>query len=141
MLAVLVMELILRFSATETEADPFRIAGVPLSPSRASETDDQHAKRVGQNTIRVIRPAAEMQKEDKMNADLRQGKHDQSDRRTGGPQQIGLRHDKRRNRCHDRKPQTHGVRQDIGRPLVLLDTRCPVLMQAIVAVHRWTPIR
>ena len=35
------------------------------------EKDDQHAKRKRQNIIRAVGPAAQMQKEDEMDADLR----------------------------------------------------------------------
>jgi hypothetical protein len=52
-----------------------------------------------------------------------------------------LRHNKGGDRRHDREPEPNGVRQDIGRSLMLLDTRRPVLVQVLVAIYRWTPIR
>jgi hypothetical protein len=47
-------------------------------PDRAGddEKDDQHAKGESQNIIRAVGPAAQMQKEDEMDADLRYGEHD-----------------------------------------------------------------
>ena len=44
-------------------------------PNRAGddEKDDQHAEGKGQNIVRVIGPAAQMQKEDEVDADLREG--------------------------------------------------------------------
>jgi len=56
----------------------------------------------GQNIVRVIGPAAQMQKEDEMHADLRESQHDQPDRYAWGPQQIRLRDDERRSRIESR---------------------------------------
>jgi hypothetical protein len=55
-------------------------------PDRAGddEKDDQHAKREGQNIVCAVGPAAQMQKEDEMDADLREGEYDQPDRDAGG---------------------------------------------------------
>ena len=49
------------------------------------EKDDQHPEGEGQDIVRVIRPAAQMQKENEVNADLRQSEHDQAHRYSGGP--------------------------------------------------------
>src|SRR5262249_32251819 len=72
-------------------------------PDRAGddEKDDQHAKGESQNIVCAVRPAAQMQKEDEMDADLRQSEHDQADRDPRGPQQIGLRHDEGSDRRND----------------------------------------
>src|SRR6266550_2510008 len=49
------------------------------------EKDDLHAEGEGQNIVRAVGPAAQMQKEDEADADLREGEYDQSDRYTRGP--------------------------------------------------------
>ena len=51
-----------------------------------NEKDDKHAEREGENIVRIVRAAAQMQKEDKVNTDLRQSEHDQPDSSAGGPQ-------------------------------------------------------
>ena len=57
-------------------------------------------------------PLPEMQKEHEVDADLREGKHDEPDRYARGPQQIGLRHHERRDRQQDGEPQPRRVRRD-----------------------------
>ena len=49
--------------AVEVSDDPDRTGD--------DEKDDQHAKGESQNIIRAVGPAAQMQKEDEVNADLR----------------------------------------------------------------------
>ena len=58
----------------------------------------------------LIGPAADMQKEDEVDADLREGEHDQPDRYARRPQQICLRHDERGDRQQDGEPEPHRVR-------------------------------
>src|SRR5262245_50060729 len=99
--------------------------------ARNNEKDDQHAEGESQNIVRAIGPAAQMQEEHEVDADLREGEYDQSDGYARGPEQIGLRHDERGDRRQDRKHQTYRVRQVAGRGLMLLDTRRPVLEQTI----------
>jgi hypothetical protein len=53
-----------------------RWATIQIAPAM-DEKDDQPAKRERQNSIRAIRSPAEMQKEDKVNADPRQGEEGQ----------------------------------------------------------------
>src|SRR5712692_10830611 len=52
------------------------------------EKDDQHAEGKGQNVVRAVGAAAQMQKEHEMDADLREGEHDQPDRDARSPEQI-----------------------------------------------------
>jgi hypothetical protein len=96
--------------------------------------DDRHARRESQSIIRVIRPAAEMQKEDKVNADLGQARHDTSDRRTGGHSRSVRATSREAVVATIASPSPRRVRQDIGRPFVLSRCRGPVLV--IVTVHR-----
>ena len=62
------------------------------------EKNDQHAEREGQDIVRAVGPAAQMQKEHEVDADLCEGEHNQPDRDAQGPQQIGLRDDERGDR-------------------------------------------
>src|SRR6266404_1524944 len=104
--------------------------------------DDLQAERKGQDVVRVVGPAAEMQKEDEVDADLREGEHDQPDRYARGPQQIGLRYDERADRRQDREPEPGRVGQKVSRGLFVFDTRRAVVEYAILTVHHWkSPIR
>jgi hypothetical protein len=80
------------------------VVEVGHDPDRAGddEKDDQQTEGKGQNIVRVIRPAAQMQKEDEVDADLREGEYNQPNRYARRPQQICLRHDERADR------QQHG---------------------------------
>src|SRR5215471_20743433 len=55
-------------------------------PDRAGddEKDDQHAEGESQNIVCAVGPAAQMQEEDEVDADLREREYDQSDRDTRG---------------------------------------------------------
>src|SRR5262245_51508286 len=59
------------------------------------EKDDQHAEGQGQNVIRAVGAAAQLQEEHEMDADLGEGKYNQACWDARGPQQIGLRYDER----------------------------------------------
>ena len=59
------------------------------------EKDDQHAEGEGQNIVRAVGAAAQMQEEHEVDPDLREGKDDQPGRDAWRPQQIGLRYDER----------------------------------------------
>jgi hypothetical protein len=99
-----------------------------------NEKDDKDAEREGQNIVRAVGSAAQMQKEDEVDADLRQGEYDQPDRDARGPEQIGLRHDERRDRRRDSERQPHGVRQIAGRRFMLFDPRRSVREYVLVIV-------
>src|SRR5215471_5425322 len=43
------------------------------------EKDDQHAEGESQNIVGAVGPGAQMQKEDEVDADLREGEYDQTD--------------------------------------------------------------
>src|SRR5262249_60300737 len=73
------------------------------------EKDDQHAKSESEDIVRAVGTAAQMQKEDEMDADLRQSEDDQPDRDTRGPQQMGLSPAERSDRRNDSEPQPHSV--------------------------------
>src|SRR5262249_45503297 len=47
--------------------------------------DDQYAEREGENIIGALGSAAQMQEEDEMDADLREGEYDQADGYARGP--------------------------------------------------------
>ncbi len=72
-------------------------------PQRAGDDEkyDQHAKGERQNIVRAVGPAAQMQEEDEVDADLREGEYVKSDRYAWGPQQMCLRHDERGDRRQD----------------------------------------
>jgi hypothetical protein len=120
------------------------VAKVRHDPDRADddEKDDQHTEGEGQNIVRAVGAAAQMQKEDEVDADLREGEHDQPDRDARGPEQIGLRHDERGDRRQDRKPQPGRVRQVAGRGLTLFDARRAVVVDGLATVRQGSsPIR
>ena len=56
------------------------VVEISHDPDRAGddEKDDQHTEGKRHNIVRVIGPDAHMQKEDQVDADLRQGEHDQA---------------------------------------------------------------
>jgi len=106
------------------------------------EKDDQHAEGQSQNVIRAVGAAAQMQEEHKVDADLREGKYNQSHRNARRPQQVGLRHDERCDRRQNRKRQPHRIGEVAGRGLMLLDTRRAVVEQMLVCVRQCqSPIR
>ena len=87
----------------------------------------KHAEGEGQNIVRVIGPAAQMQKEDEVDADLREGEHDRA--RPVRPEATANSSARRRTRrsSQDREPEPRRVRQIVGRGLLFFDTRCAVV--------------
>ena len=88
------------------------------------------------NIIRTVRTAAQMQKEDEVDADLCEGEHNQPDRDARGPEQIGLRHNDRSDRRQDREPQPGRVRQVARRGLMLFDARRAIVEHVVVTVRQ-----
>ena len=83
-----------------------------------------------------------MQKEDKVDADLREGQHDQPHWYARGPQQMGLRHDERGDRQQDGEPEPRRLGPIVSHRLILSDTRRPVVKPMIVTFHHpKSPIR
>ena len=70
---------------------------IPTAPAMTRKTISTPKARARILFV-LIGPDAQMQKEDEVDADLRQGEHNQADRYARGPQQIRLRHDERSDR-------------------------------------------
>jgi hypothetical protein len=70
------------------------------------EKDDQHAEGEGQNIVGAVGAAAQMQEEHEVDADLREGKYDQSDRDARGQRLCSTRS---RVSSAERNPTVSGI--------------------------------